>query len=75
MRLALIVDDHQSVRTTIRSLLDGYATQVCGEAENGKEAVGKVKELEPDPVLLDINMPVLNGVGVAFASLSWSRLA
>jgi YesN/AraC family two-component response regulator len=49
--------------------------QVCGEAENGKEAVGKVKELEPDPVLLDINMPVLNGVGVAFASLSWSRLA
>jgi DNA-binding NarL/FixJ family response regulator len=39
---------------------------VCGEAQDGKEAIEKLKELEPDLVLLDINMPVLNGVGVAY---------
>lgn len=62
----LIADDHQSVRRTIRSLLDGHAMQVCGEAEDGKEAIEKVKELKPDLVLLDVNMPVLSGVGVAY---------
>jgi len=40
--------------------------QVCGEAEGGEEAIEKVKELKPDLVLLDVNMPVLSGVGVAY---------
>jgi DNA-binding NarL/FixJ family response regulator len=39
---------------------------VCGEAENGHQAVEKVKELHPDLVLLDINMPVMNGVQAAY---------
>jgi DNA-binding NarL/FixJ family response regulator len=40
--------------------------QVCGEAENGQQAVEKVKELHPNLVLLDINMPVMNGVQAAY---------
>jgi len=40
--------------------------EVCGEAENGKEAIEKVKELRPDLVVLDINMPVLDGIESAY---------
>ena len=58
----LIVDDHLIARTSIRSLLDGHGFRICGEAKNGKEAIEKVVELKPDIILLDINMPVLNGV-------------
>ena len=62
----LVVDDYQVARKTIRSLLTWHSLHVCGEAENGKEAVEKVKELNPDLVLLDINMPVMNGVQAAY---------
>jgi DNA-binding NarL/FixJ family response regulator len=61
----LIVDDHVAARTAIRSLLDQHDMEVCGEAENGKQAIEKVKELRPDLVLLDINMPVMNGIEAA----------
>lgn len=62
----LIVDDYQVARKTIRSLLTWHSLYVCGEAENGKQAIEKVKELNPDLVLLDINMPVMNGVQAAY---------
>ena len=62
----LVVDDYQVARRTIRSLLTWHSMHVCGEAENGKQAVEKVKELHPDLVLLDINMPVMNGVQAAY---------
>jgi DNA-binding NarL/FixJ family response regulator len=39
---------------------------VCGEAKDGKEAIEKVRALNPDVVLLDINMPVMNGVQAAY---------
>jgi DNA-binding NarL/FixJ family response regulator len=61
----LIVDDHFAVRTTIRSLLDWHSFQVCGDAKDGQEAIEKVIELKPDIVLLDINMPVMDGVTAA----------
>jgi DNA-binding NarL/FixJ family response regulator len=61
----LIVDDHMSARTTIRELLDWHGFQVWGEAKDGKEAIEKVVELKPDIVLMDINMPGLNGVKAA----------
>ena len=61
----LIVDDHSAARTTIRSLLDWHSFQVCGEAKDGKDAVEKVKELKPDLVLLDINMPRMDGMKAA----------
>ena len=62
----LIVDDFPTARKTIRSLLTWHSMHVCAEAENGKQAIDKVKELHPDLVLLDINMPVMNGVQAAY---------
>jgi DNA-binding NarL/FixJ family response regulator len=62
----LIADDNSVARTTIRALLDWHSFQVCGEAKDGKEAIEKVIELKPDIILLDINMPELNGVKAAY---------
>ena len=61
----LVVDDHRGIRTMFRSLLEERGFQVCGEASNGKEAVERMLELNPDIVLLDIYMPVMNGVEAA----------
>lgn len=61
----LIVDDHLIARTSIRRLLDGHPFRICGEARDGKEAIEKVIELKPDIVLLDINMPVMDGIRAA----------
>ena len=63
----LIVDDHAVIRTTIRSILLPYLHffQVCEEAWNGKEAVEQVQKLKPEIVLLDVNMPVMDGVKAA----------
>jgi YesN/AraC family two-component response regulator len=65
MTRILIVDDHHAARTTLRELLDWHSFQVCGDAQNGKEAIEKVIELKPEIVLMDINMPVLNGIAAA----------
>ena len=62
----LIVDDYPLARKTVRALLGWHSMGVCGEAENGKQAIEKVKQLKPDLVLLDINMPVMNGVQAAY---------
>ena len=61
----LIVDDHLIARTSIRRVLEGHPFYICGEAKNGKEAVEKVIELKPDIILLDINMPVMDGIRAA----------
>ncbi|PYU27912.1 MAG: hypothetical protein DMG32_04485 [Acidobacteria bacterium] len=61
----LIVDEHLIARTAIRRLLDGRPFRICGEARDGKEAIEKVIELEPDIILLDINMPVMDGIRAA----------
>jgi two-component system, NarL family, response regulator DegU len=66
MARILIVDDNLYARTTIRSLLDWHSFQVCGEAKDGREAIERVRELKPDVVLLDINMPELDGVKAAY---------
>jgi DNA-binding NarL/FixJ family response regulator len=65
MPTILIVDDHHAARITLRELLDWHSFQVCGDAQNGKEAIEKVLELKPDIVLLDINMPVMDGIAAA----------
>jgi YesN/AraC family two-component response regulator len=62
----LIADDNSIARTAIRALIDWHSFQVCGEAKHGKEAIEKVIELKPDVILLDINMPVMNGVAAAY---------
>jgi DNA-binding NarL/FixJ family response regulator len=62
----LIVDDSTLVRGLIRSYIEPDAAwRVCGEAENGEVAVEKVKELHPDVVILDFQMPVMNGLEAA----------
>lgn len=59
----LIVDDHALVRQAIRSILEGYADiQVVREASNGAEAINLVKQFRPRIVLMDINMPQMNGI-------------
>lgn len=59
----LIVDDHEVMRGGLRSLLGSLPEwEVCGEAVDGVDAVEKAKELKPDVVVLDINMPTLNGL-------------
>jgi DNA-binding NarL/FixJ family response regulator len=62
----LIVDDHAVVRDGIRSVLSLQRDmQVIGEAVNGKEALDKTRELMPDVVVMDIVMPVMNGLDAA----------
>src|SRR5580704_4934391 len=62
----LLADDHQTVRAGIRVVLaQEPRLQVCGEAENGRDAVAKVKQLHPDAVILDVSMPVMNGLEAA----------
>jgi DNA-binding NarL/FixJ family response regulator len=59
----LVADDHQVVRTGLRALLESKSGwQVCAEAANGREAVEKAAQLKPDVAVLDIGMPLLNGV-------------
>ena len=62
----LIVDDHEVVRMGIRLLFSNNGPlQVCGEAEDGPDALEKVLELAPDVVILDLTMPGMNGFETA----------
>ena len=61
----LLVDDFQKIRSGVRSLLMSEPMEICGEAENGREAIERVRELHPDVVILDIIMPVMNGIEAA----------
>jgi len=59
----LLAEDHTIVRKGLRALLDDEADiEVVGEAENGREALDQVQQASPDIVLMDILMPVLNGL-------------
>lgn len=59
----LVADDHEVVRSGLRLLLERQPEwQVCGEAVTGREAVEKAKQLKPDVIVLDVSMPVLNGL-------------
>jgi DNA-binding NarL/FixJ family response regulator len=61
----LIVDDHPSFRASARTLLEAEGYEVVGEAEDGESALRAVAELHPDLVLLDIQLPDLDGFEVA----------
>lgn len=59
----LIVDDHQLLRVGLREILgDSDSLEIVGEASDGNEAVEKAKELKPQVVLMDLSMPVCDGV-------------
>ena len=62
----LIVEDEVSVRHAVRTFLEHQSQlEVCGEAANGVEALDKAVSLRPDLILLDLSMPIMNGVEVA----------
>jgi DNA-binding NarL/FixJ family response regulator len=62
----LVVDDHPAVRQTVRALLAEFSVGICGEAENGTQAIAKASELQPDVIILDLVMPERNGLEAAY---------
>jgi len=59
----LLADDHVVMRTGLRALLERQPNlEVVGESENGREAIELVASLKPDVVVMDVGMPVLNGI-------------
>jgi two-component system chemotaxis response regulator CheY len=58
----LIVDDAAFMRMMIKDVLTKNGFEVIGEAENGKIAIERYKELNPDLVIMDITMPEMNGI-------------
>ncbi len=64
----LIVDDNASIRRALCGLFEREADfEVCGEAENGEDAIKRGQELRPDLIVLDLSMPVMNGFDAARA--------
>lgn len=62
MKKILIVDDSNFMRGIIKGTLIKGGFEICGEANNGKEAIEKYKELKPDIVTLDITMSEMDGI-------------
>jgi len=58
----LLVDDHDLFRTGLRNLLGEQDVEVVGECDNGTDALDAVRELAPDVVVMDLNMPGISGV-------------
>ena len=58
----LLADDHRLLRETLRAGLTEAGEEVVGEAANGREAVSLAVDLRPDVVLIDLSMPVLDGI-------------
>jgi DNA-binding NarL/FixJ family response regulator len=58
----LLVDDHDLFRTGLRNLLEEQGVQVVGEAAGGADALRVVREIAPDVVVMDLNMPGMSGV-------------
>jgi DNA-binding NarL/FixJ family response regulator len=61
----LIVDDEAALLKVLRTSLEHHGFSVCGEAENGIDAVSRAVSTRPDLVILDVAMPGLNGIEVA----------
>jgi two-component system, NarL family, response regulator LiaR len=62
----LLVDDNAVVRSFLRKLFESQSEfEISGEAENGRDAVGKAEKLKPDLIILDLIMPVMTGLDAA----------
>jgi len=62
---ALLADDHELVRSGLKALLEDDGLTVVAEASNGREAVALAQQHQPDIAVLDLSMPVLNGLDAA----------
>jgi DNA-binding NarL/FixJ family response regulator len=61
----LIVDDHESFRSSARLLLEAEGYEVVGEAADGASGLAAAAELKPDVILLDVHLPDVDGFDVA----------
>ena len=67
-KIILVADDNEVVRREIcRILLRETECEVCGEAEHGLDAIEKTQRLHPNLIMLDLSMPVMNGIDAARA--------
>ncbi len=65
-KAVLVVDDNALIRQALCELFKREADfEVCGEAENGREAIEKAQQLHPDLIVMDLSMPVMNGIEAA----------
>lgn len=62
MASVLIVDDAIFMRQSLKRMLESHGYTICGEAGDGKEAIQKFKECQPDVTILDITMPEMSGI-------------
>ena len=69
----LVVDDSAAVRDGLRRLLEDHRDwEVCGEAGNGIEGIEKYRQLHPDLVIVDVSMPLMNGLDASLEILKLS---
>jgi DNA-binding NarL/FixJ family response regulator len=65
-KAVLVVDDNVFIRRVLCQLFNSEAgLEVCGEAANGREAIEKALDLRPDLIVMDLSMPVMNGIEAA----------
>src|SRR3989449_11436962 len=65
-KAVLVVDDNALIRQALCELFKREADfEVCGEGENGQEAIEKAQQLHPDLIVMDLSMPVMNGIEAA----------
>jgi DNA-binding NarL/FixJ family response regulator len=66
-KAVLVVDDNELIRQALCEMFMREADfEVCGEAENGREAIEKAQQLRPDLIVMDLSMPVMNGIEAAY---------
>jgi two-component system nitrate/nitrite response regulator NarL len=69
----LIVDDSAAIRHSVRYMLENHCDwEVCGEAADGAEAIEKYQQLRPDLLVVDVSMPVMNGLDASLEILKLS---
>jgi DNA-binding NarL/FixJ family response regulator len=67
-KTVLVVDDNEFIRHALCQIFTSESDfDVCGEAENGRQAIEKAQELHPDVIVMDLSMPVMNGIDAARA--------
>jgi len=64
-KTVLIVDDSAAIRRELRDEFTRRGFTICAEAENGREAIEKTQQFRPSLIILDLSMPVMNGLDAA----------